>query len=278
MNKLIEVLDFGIKELSEYSSDPEFESFVFLEEATGKKRGDILTKEIKIGEEDFLKFKGYLKKRINGEPWQYIIGKTNFLGFEIFSEKGVFIPRPETEFLVVSAIKELKKIDKPYILEIGSGTGAISIAIAYNIKDAKVVTSDISEKAVNLCKKNVSHHKLTSRIDIIRADLLNSFRNSQIFDMIISNPPYIPENDLEILDLVVKNEPSLALNGGYKGVSIINKILSNSSSKLKKGGYIFIELDISNISNIKVPKTLSCSIADDQFGRKRILHGIKICK
>lgn len=274
--KLLEVLEFGRKELAEYSSDPEFESFVFLEEVTGKSRGEILVVEESIRKEDFFIFKSYLARRVRGEPWQYIIGKTNFLGFDVFTRKEVFIPRAETEFLTVSAIRRLKEFNNPYVLEIGCGTGAVSIAIASNIKTAKIVATDVSKEAVNLCKKNVDYHNLGSRIDIICADLLDCFDNSITFDMIISNPPYISKKDLRKLDIVVKNEPMLALNGGNQGVSIINEILNCSPYRLKKGGCIFIELDGSNIPYIKIPKLINCSINNDQYDRRRILQGVRI--
>jgi release factor glutamine methyltransferase len=273
---LIEVLEFGRSELSEYSSDPEFESFIFLEEATGKSRSEILIDEMDIGEEEFFKFRGYLERRIAGEPWQYIVGKANFLGLNIFSERGVFIPRPETELMTISAIKILKEFANPYVLEIGCGTGAISIAIAYNIKGAKIVATDITKEAVNLCKKNVNYHNLDTQIDIIRADLLDCFDGSKFFDMIISNPPYVLEKDLKNLDIVVKNEPESALNGGCGGVSIINRILNDSKDRLKTGGCVFIEIDSSNITHINIPKSIDCSIGNDQYGRKRILQGIKV--
>lgn len=275
-SKLIEILDFGKKELTEYSSDPEFESLIFLEESTGKSRGEILACESDIEKEDFFKFRGYLDRRITGEPWQYIVGKVNFLGFDIFCEEGVFIPRPETEFMTVSAIKQLKKLDNPYVLEIGCGTGAIGVAIASNINEAKIIATDVSKEAINLCERNINYHNLGSQIDIIRTDLLNCFDDSEFFDMIISNPPYIPEKDLKKLDIVVKKEPELAFNGGYGGVAIINKILDASVYKLKRGGFIFIELDDSNIPHIKIPNSINYSIDDDQYGRKRILRGVKI--
>ncbi len=276
MLKLIDVLDFGIKELSGYSLDPRFESFVFLEKTTGKTRVEILINEEGIKEEELSVFKGFLKRRIKGEPWQYIVGKTNFIGFDILTEKGVFIPRPETEFMASVAIERLKNFNTPYILEIGCGTGAISIAIACNIKEAKIIATDISEEAINLCKKNIDYHNLGSRINIIRTDLLNSFHSSEIFDMIISNPPYVSVENLKKLDLVVKNEPELAIDGGLGGVSLVNKILAGSVARLKSRGFVFIEIDDSNIPYLEIPSSISYSIVNDQYGRKRILKATKV--
>ena len=276
MFKMLDVIDFGSRELSKCSSDPECESFIFLEEATGKKRSEILVDENGIEKEKFDIFRGFLRRRIAGEPWQYIVGKTNFLGFDILVKKEVFIPRPETEFMTASVIKILKKIDNPFVLEIGCGTGAISVAIGHNIKKAKIVATDVSKDAIDLCKKNVYYNNLKKNIDIIRADLLNCFHSSEIFDMIISNPPYIPEEDLRKLDMVVKKEPILALDGGSGGVYFVNKILENSLNRLNKGGFIFIEIDNSNIPFLKIPESIDYSIIKDQYGRNRILKCVKI--
>jgi release factor glutamine methyltransferase len=274
--KLIEVLDFGSEQLTGYCSNPEFESFIFLEEATGKNREKILVGEGEIEDNDFIKFKNYLKRRTKGTPWQYIIGYTNFLGFRIFTDREVFIPRPETEWMVLMAIRKLKDYENPFVLEIGAGTGAISISIASFVNNAKIITTDISKKAVRLCKKNVRYHNLDKSIDIICGDLFDCFDKHISFDMIISNPPYIPEKDLETLEDIVKKEPKVALNGGEGGVTIINTILESADQLLRRGGHIFIEIDSSNIPYIKVPKSINYSILDDQFGRNRILLGVKI--
>jgi release factor glutamine methyltransferase len=274
--KLLEVLDFGSKKLKGYSSNPEFESLVLLEEATGKNKEKIFVYNEQIGNKDFCSFKNYLARRGRGEPWQYIVKKTNFLGFDIFCEEGVFIPRPETEWMTVRTIKKLKDFDTPLILEIGCGTGAISISIAFHNRKAKIIATDISKQAVNLCKRNIDYHNLDSQIDVVCADLLDCFDNAGIFDMVISNPPYIPENSLDAVDGVVKREPSLALNGGDGGSKVINEILKSSKDKLKNGGLIFIEVDDLNIPYIEVPEVFNYTIEKDQFGRDRILCGVKI--
>jgi len=274
--KLLKVIDFGCGELRDFSLAPEFESFVFLEEATGKSKEKILVSEEQIKEEDFLKFKNYLARRIKGEPWQYIIGSTNFLGFDIFTEKGVFIPRAETELMALQAVSKLKNFNNPYILEIGCGTAAISISIVSGIKKAKIIATDISRKAVKLSKKNIDYHNLSGRISVVCADLLGCFGNSEKFDMIITNPPYIPEKDLMQIDDVVKREPVLALNGGVGGAQIINEILKSSFDKLKNGGLIFIEIDSSNIPYMIIPDGLRCLYEKDQYNRIRFLLGVKI--
>ncbi len=273
---LLEVLDFGIEELCEHSFYPEFESFVFLEEATGKTKEKIFVNNQQIGEDDFLKFKDYLHRRINGEPWQYIVGSTNFLGLEIFVRNGVFIPRPETELMTVYAIRKLKNFKDPFVLEIGCGTGAISISIASVIAKSRIIATDISKEAIKLSSKNIDRLDLKERISVVNADLLECFGSSKKFDMIISNPPYIPNKELDEVDNLVKKEPVLALNGGVGGVRIINKILKYSSGILKRGGLIFIEIDFLNMPYIVIPKNLKCEYQKDQYNKIRFLYGVKL--
>jgi release factor glutamine methyltransferase len=178
--------------------------------------------------------------------------------------------------MVLKAIRKLKNVENPFILEVGTGTGAISISIASFIGSTRIIATDISNEAVNLCRKNVEYHNLSGRIDIICADLFNCFDKRINFDMIISNPPYIQEKDLETLDDVVKKEPMIALDGGDGGVTVINALLKSSTDMLNRGGHIFIEIDNSNIPFIKVPKSISYSILNDQFKRSRVLYGVKV--
>ena len=274
--RLLEVLNFGVKELGVCSLTPEIESLIFLEETTGKSKEEIIINNDKIDEERFVKFKSYLSRRINGEPWQYIVGKTNFLGLDIFTEKEVFIPRPETEVMAVCAINKLKGINDPYVIEIGCGTGAISISIASKVKGAKVIATDISKRAVRLCNRNVRYHKLHNRISIVNVDLFKSFDKYNEFDMIISNPPYILTENLSKIDPVVKREPLLALDGGDDGVDIINEILDSASKFLKVDGLVFIEIDSSNLPYIKIPDNIQFSYEKDQYNEIRFLLGVKL--
>ena len=274
--RLLEALNFGIKKLEECSLSPEFESIIFLEETTGKKKEDILINNIKIKDSEILVFKDYLNRRVNGEPWQYIVGKMDFLGFEIFTEKGVFIPRPETELMALRAINKLNEFNYSRVIEIGCGTGAISISIAGKIKNAKVIATDISKQAVRICKKNIEYHKLKDKINVVCSDLFKCFSRGDNFDMIISNPPYILKKNLDKIDTVVKKEPLLALDGGDYGVDIINEILGSASKFLKTSGLIFIEIDPSDLPYINIPKNLKCSYQKDQYSKIRFLYGVKL--
>lgn len=272
--KLLNALDFGIEQLRLHTESPEFEAVVLLKEASGRRTAEILTNDT-LKKVYFSKFQKYVRRRTAGEPLQYIIGRTNFLGVEMFISEGTLIPRQETEFMTNYAIERAKSIKNPVILEVGTGSGAIAISMAINLPNSMVFASDISKEALITCKRNIKYHHLEERVFTVSADSLEPFKKDMQFDIIISNPPYIPEEDLLTLPELVKKEPLIALNGGKNGVRIINRLLRESPSLLKKNGIMYIELSTSNIPYLRVPEELSYSIVNDQFGKKRILKALR---
>ncbi|MCK4421190.1 peptide chain release factor N(5)-glutamine methyltransferase [candidate division WOR-3 bacterium] len=273
--RLIEALSYGAKRLKSYSDFPEYEAMVLLEEISGKSRAEILLEPQDFCEEKVSLFYRYIKKRTTGKPLQYLLKKTNFYGIDLFVDPKTFIPRPETELMTQYAIEDGKEIKHPLYLEIGTGSGAIAISIASRLPDAKIIASDISIEAIKLCKKNIIHHNLEEQILLVCADLIEPFKNNKLFDIVISNPPYIPCQDMQDLPQLVKEEPVVALDGGENGVSVINRILKESPYFLKDKGILYIELTESNIPYLKIPGNLDYSIINDQFGKKRILRVTK---
>ncbi len=273
--RFIEALNYATEQLKNHSDSPEFEATVLLEELSEKSKEEILIKNEHIQGDIFSLYKKHIKRRTAGEPLQYIIGKVNFLGIDIIVSPKTFIPRPETEFMAESAIKDGKFIKDPVILEIGTGSGAIAISLALNLPDSLILATDISKEALEICKKNITSYHLENQILPICADSTESFRIKKQFDIIISNPPYIPEMDLTHLPALVMKEPSVALDGGKNGVHIINKILKSTSTILNETGILYIELTEANILHLDIPEDLTFSILDDQFGKKRILEAEK---
>ncbi|MCD6407483.1 peptide chain release factor N(5)-glutamine methyltransferase, partial [bacterium] len=173
----------------------------------------------------------------------YITGKVNFYGHDFFIEKGVFIPRPETEILVENVLKIWKEKFYPQkikILDIGTGCGNIGITLAKEIKNCKVVGIDISEKALTVAKKNARYHRVKSKIEFVKGDLFPEKKRK--FHIIVSNPPYIPSDEIPLLPEEVKKEPREAVNGGENGMEKLIKIISNSSEFLYNNGYLFLEI------------------------------------
>jgi release factor glutamine methyltransferase len=200
-------------------------------------------------EEEKKTFERLIERRISGEPLQYLLGHQEFWSIDLKVDPRVLIPRPETELLVEHALLLLKGTSSqgaPSVLEIGTGSGAISIALARERKDLSVVATDISREALLLARENALLAEVLSRIQFIQGDLLAPFRLSgerEPFDLILSNPPYINRSEIRGLAREIKDhEPILALDGGEDGLDFYRKILSAAPSYLKKGGWLLMEV------------------------------------
>jgi len=185
------------------------------------------------------KFYRYFNRLKKGEPVQYILKKVEFYSLDFYVNKGVLIPRPETEILVEETLKLID--DNSKVLDIGAGSGAISISIAKNSM-CSIIALEKSSEAITILKKNILNHNLSTRIKVLNSDLFPKDKTI-LFDLIVSNPPYIPEKDWEKLDKKVKKfEPKMALVGGEKGTELIDEIISESKYFLKKRGWLLIEI------------------------------------
>lgn len=183
-----------------------------------------------------------IDKRIEGYPLSYITGNREFYGIELEINEGVLIPRQETELLVETAINISKVIKDQQIkvADIGTGSGAIAIAVALNISNSFVYASDISDVALNIAGNNIKKHFLENKIRLRHGDLLDSL--STKVDIILSNPPYIPTNQILDLSKEVLNEPRIALDGGIDGLGIITKLMKQAAVKLKSRGAMIVEI------------------------------------
>ena len=202
-----------------------------------------------IREEEKETVESLMKRRISGEPLQYILGHQEFWSIDFQVDSRALIPRPETELLVEQTLlilseKSFKK--PPVVLEIGTGSGAVAVALAKEAKDIFVVASDISGDALRLAKENTASSGLLHRIKFVHGNLLDPFRllrEREPFDIILSNPPYIPFPEIEGLDKEVRDyEPIIALDGGEDGLSFCRDIVSQAPLYLKKGGWLLLEI------------------------------------
>ena len=196
-------------------------------------------------------------RRGNREPLQHIIGDTSFRGFVIKCDPRALIPRPETESLVDMAKDALKGIENPFVVEIGTGTGAISIAYAKEIEGAKVLATDISEDALALARENAQANGLGDTLNFAKGDLLDAVTLEAIkkatgdvfgeastkIDCLIANLPYIPDGEKGKLQPEVdKFDPALALYGGPDGLDLVRKLLSQTEDKMNTGASILLEI------------------------------------
>ncbi len=231
-----------------------------------------------ISENVLSEFKKMVKKRGLRTPLAYIVGEKEFFCRHFFVEKGVFCPRPETEILVEEVLKTFPEDKHLKILEIGSGTGVISITVALERRHSKVFACDISRKAVNVTKKNVQKFNIQERVFIFRNQLFDAIKQVK-FDCIVSNPPYLSKKDYLEAEAEVRKEPRRALMAREHGMRIIKKIIRASYDYLVDDGWLFIEI---GHGQGKKALTLSeqngynGSIVYDLAGKERVLKAKKI--
>ena len=185
-----------------------------------------------------------VQRVLDGEPLAYVLGEWTFYGLNLYVDKNVLIPRDDTCAVAQLAIKRGLFLEQdPRVLDLCTGSGCIGLAIASRVKDARVTLADVSREALAVAKKNITRHKLSARVSCVQVDALqpaSSFLGK--FDMIVSNPPYIPTGEMADLDSSVKDyEPHLALDGGRDGLDFYRAIVKNFTSALKPGGFLCLE-------------------------------------
>lgn len=225
------------------------------------------------------KFREFLKRRGSFEPLQYITGNVEFFGVELEVNRSVLIPRPETELLVEEIIKAVNKLEAIKILDIGCGSGNISIALAKNLANAKIISLDLSDDAIQTAKKNARLNNIENQITFIKTDILNEreMRESN-FDLIVSNPPYVSAEDYKNLDPELRlYEPKLALTDNEDGLSFYRKIICLAKSLLNFGGKLFFEIGAGQafqVKNIFIKNNFkNITIKQDYSGLDRIIFG-----
>ena len=196
--------------------------------------------EYELSTEEESRFQLFLQRRANREPFQYITGKQEFYGLDFEVSKDVLIPRPETELIVENALELLPENGR--FCEIGIGSGCISVSILHEIKKASAIGLDISEKALRIAEKNAETYDVSARLDLKISDVFDVLSNEK-FDLIVSNPPYISDEEIKNLQAEVRDfEPLAALTDGADGFSIIKKIVVNAPKFLKSGGFLLMEI------------------------------------
>ena len=214
-----------------------------------------------------------LKRRAEGEPLQYILGGAYFMGLRFHVDKRVLIPRQDTETLAESAIIALHGIQKPRVLDLCTGSGAIGISIKTLVPNAAVTLADISRDALEVAHLNA--HELNAEVDIRHGDLFKAVGHEK-FDLIASNPPYIPRGDIEDLQKEVQYEPMLALDGGVDGMDIYRRIVKDAPDHLNPSGYIYLEVGIHQADSVLtlIRESMECAesgIINDLNGIPRVV-------
>ena len=192
-----------------------------------------------IGKKEQWEYFINIEKLPKGVPLQHITHSQEFMKMNFYVNEDVLIPRPDTEILVEEVIKIAKNIDRPKILDLCTGSGAIAISIEKNLANAEVFAVDISEKALEVARKNAN--RLEANIKFIKSNLFNNLKKMK-FDIIVSNPPYIKKEDIKLLSSEVQREPEIALDGGSDGLEFYRKITKQAIEYLKFKSYLCFEI------------------------------------
>jgi release factor glutamine methyltransferase len=218
-----------------------------------------------------------VQRRGQREPLQYIVGSTSFCGLEIALNRDVLIPRPETELLAERAWTFLQKAaGVPYALDLGTGSGCLAIALAHHAPQAKVHATDFSGPALELARRNAQTNQVSDRIQFCQGDLFAATPAGTKFDLIVSNPPYIPTARIDTLETEVRqHEPRSALDGGADGQDFYRRIAAEAGVWLRPAGCIMVELDdegaAATCAIFQSQKWTVQEVEKDYHGHERIL-------
>ena len=235
---------------SKFIPNPLLDAEILMAKTINKDRNYILLNYSNtVNKNNLNNFFKLIERRSLGNPVAYLIKKKSFWNSEFFITKDILIPRPDTELVVENALKLTKQRNKLNILDIGVGSGCILLSIIKERKDFFGTGIDISEKCLDISKKNAINLKVSSRVKLYKSDV-DKF-NLGKYDLIVSNPPYIKTSKIEYLDRDVVNfEPRLALDGGLDGLSEIRKVIKKSSELLKKNGKLVLEIGFDQTNKV----------------------------
>jgi release factor glutamine methyltransferase len=224
---------------------PRLDAELLLSNALGLTRIELYLKfEKTLNDSELTKCRDFVRRRSTGEPVAYILGKKDFYGLTFDVAPGVLVPRPETELLVDEIVRHFKdrKEEPLQILDLGCGSGCISLALLSKLSNAKATLLDISEKALDFSKVNAEKLNFSSRVEILNQDAGQCFDPTKMFDVIVANPPYIADNDPLVQASVREFEPGEALFAGPKGTEKISEWFAAYNNQLEKCGIIGFEV------------------------------------
>ena len=218
-----------------------------------------------------------LRRRAGGEPLAYIVGRREFYGLDFHVDSRVLVPRPETELLVDAVIKyaDRRRGDGGIsICDVGTGSGAVAVALAVHLPGAMVYATDRSPGAIEVARLNVRRHDVSDRVQLLRCDLLDGLPSP--VDVIVSNPPYVRSLEIPTLQREVQREPRAALDGGLDGLAVMRRLFDNAPAFLRPGGFMAVEIDprqrdasLEMAGNALTGASITC--ADDLAGRPRAI-------
>ena len=230
------------------SESPRLDAEVLLAFVRGCPRIALYTAfDVPVNEEERARFRGLVKRRGEGEPVAYLVGNREFFSLSFGVSPAVLVPRPETEQLVVRVLDLCQTAgpagQRPRIIDVGTGSGAIVVTLAKRLPQAEFVATDISSEALAVARDNAKRHGVANRIEFVECDLLGDRRAAGPWDVIVSNPPYVREDEFDALPRDVRlHEPRMALVAGPTGVEVIGRLAAAAAEQLVPGGWLLVEV------------------------------------
>jgi release factor glutamine methyltransferase len=223
---------------------PRLDAQILLAHALGCDRIHLYTRFAEeVSEDRRSQFRELVRRRVEGTPVAYLVGRKEFykLSFEV--NPAVLIPRPATESLVVRALELINPLSGPRVLDVGTGSGCIAISIVKQHPGATSVAVDVSGEALSVARRNAERHGVAGRIKFFTGDMYVGLTEDATFDLIVSNPPYIPSAMIpKLMPGVRDHEPKLALDGGPDGLAIFDRLIAGAANRLTPGGWILVEI------------------------------------
>jgi release factor glutamine methyltransferase len=195
------------------------------------------------------RFSEWIARRERREPSAYIVGVREFWGLDFIVSPSVLIPRPETEFVVDESLALLRPLASPRVADIGTGSGCIAVSIAHDLRQCRVVATDVSADALAVAQRNAERHGVADRVEFIAASYLGGVEGG--FDLIAANPPYVRDGDKPALARDVRYEPDVALFGGAAGLRDIEGVLETALAKLRPRGWLVMEFGFGQEDDVR---------------------------
>jgi release factor glutamine methyltransferase len=226
------------------AESPRLDAEVLLAEVLGWQRVQLYTHyEEDVGEAVRARFRDLVRRRAEGMPVAYLVGRKEFYSLALTVSPAVLIPRPDSEFVVVEFLAVAKALEAPRAVDVGTGSGCLALACAHQHKTARFVAIDTSPEALAVAEANAKALGLSDRVEFRRGDLLAPVADEGPFDVILSNPPYIPTDVIPTLEPGVRDyEPHLALDGGPDGLRVVAPLIAGAVALLKPGGHLVLEI------------------------------------
>jgi len=246
-------LSAGAQELQAAEvNEPRREAGSLLAHLLGRDRSFVIAhSNLALATEAHGAFQSLIKRRARGEPLQYITGHQEFFKLDFEVTPDVLIPRPETELIVETAVEILQNEPAPYFADIGTGSGCIAISLLHELPAARAVALDMSPRALAVAQRNARRHHVEDRVELVESDLFSALDPDGHFGLIVSNPPYLTDEELRVVQREVSFEPRTALTAGPDGLVVIRRLLRETRPLLRAGGHLVFEIGFGQDSAVK---------------------------